>query len=132
MWQYTISGVPAIKFRVLGKSSKIWDEYSAARMHAENELVFQRGDLPKHEGLLDVSYLFYLPHTFASTRRALKIKSLYADCKPDLLLLINFAQAMVDEFLLDHGSVIVSGTHKKLYHKHPGTVIYVKPMTNKK
>lgn len=132
MWQYTISGLPATKFRVLGKSSKIWDEYAAAKMHYENQLSDQLGDHPKHHGLLEVDYTFYLPHTITSVKRARRHPELFADRKPDLLLMLNFVQMMVDEFLLDKASTIVAENIKKFYHHNPATVIVIKPITHKK
>lgn len=132
MWQYTISGVPATKFRVLGKSSKVWDEYSAAKMHYENQLCEQLGEHPKHHGLLEVDYTFYLPHTNTSINRAKKQVDVFADRKPDILLMLNFVQMMVDKFLLDKESTIVVENIKKLYHDHPATVIYIKPISHKK
>lgn len=132
MWRYTISGMPATKFRAIGKSSRLWDDYAAARMHAENELTDQLADNQKHVGILEVNYTFYLPHTLASTRRATKIPILYADIKPPLLLMYIFAQTMLQEFVVDTSATIVLSTIKKLFAKSPGTLIEINPITYKK
>lgn len=126
MYRYTISGIPATKMRTMGKSHKAWDEYAAARMHAENELIDQI-DIP-HQGLLLVDYLFYVPHTKSSFNRAKRIKELYADNKPPLSQMTHFAEMMCHEFLLAADCMIVSYTSKKFYAKIPGTVIFITPI----
>lgn len=132
MWRYTISGIPATKFRTIGKSARVWDDYSASRLHAESELLEQLADNDLHTGMLDVSFNFYLPHTYISSRRALTEKDVYADIKPSLLLMQNFAETMVHEFLLAKTAVIVCSTTKKFFHKTPGTLIMIKPIVYKK
>jgi hypothetical protein len=131
MYSYTISGLPATKVRAPSRSKQIWDEISNQQFHAAHQLAEQLGATPKHVGLVEVRFIFYLPFPLSMSRRLEHNKDIYHESKPRLHYMVYFAEQMLLGHLLDKGAIVVSQSAKKVYSAVPLTRIEIIPVVNK-